>query len=187
MKGEWCYFKSYFSSDYCNSIIEKSKTFNFEKANLGEDGSINHNNYRKSDVSWMYPEDFPELYDEMWKLEKIANAEWFGFHIDNLEYIQIAKYDSEIRGEYKKHQDVFWLNNNSRHRKLTAVIQLSDPKTYTGGDLELFNCLEYPNPEEIKLQGTVIFFPSFVFHQANQVTSGVRYSLAVWFEGQKWK
>ena len=72
-------------------------------------------------------------------------------------------------------------------RSLSAVIQLSDPTTYTGGDLQLFDCSEYPNPEEIKHQGTIIFFPSFIFHQANPVTSGLRHSLAVWFEGPKWR
>jgi len=186
MKGEWCYFKSYFSVDYCNSIIEKSKSLTFSKANLGEDGLSLNSSYRKSEVTWLFPQDFPDLYDEMWKLERQANSKWFGFHTDNLEYIQLAKYDGNIQGEYKRHQDVFWVNENPRHRKLTAVIQLSDPDTYTGGDLNLFDCSEYPNPQDIKQQGTVIFFPSFIFHQANPVTSGMRYSLAVWFEGPKW-
>lgn len=187
MQGEWCFYKSYFSKDYCDSIIEKTKSFTFQAANLGENGLTSNNNYRKSDVTWLYPQHFPDLYNEMWKLEIEANKEWFGFHVDNLEYIQFACYDSKVQGEYKKHQDVFWINENSRHRKLTAVIQLSDPTTYTGGDLILHDCREYPHPEEIKKQGTVIFFPSFIYHQVNPVTSGIRHSLAVWFEGPKWR
>lgn len=187
MKGEWCYYKSYFSREYCNFILEKSKDLKFKKANLGEDGLTNNGEYRKSDVTWLYPQDFPDLYEQMWKLEREVNQKWFGFHIDNLEYMQLAKYDGNIRGEYKKHQDVFWVNQNPRHRKLTAVIQLSDPKEYQGGDLKLFNCSEYPNTEDIRQQGTVIFFPSFIFHQANPVTKGIRYSVAVWFEGPKWR
>lgn len=55
--------------------------------------------------------------------------EWFGFHIDNLEYIQLARYNGTIGAEYKKHQDVFWINKSTRHRKLSAVIQLSNPDT----------------------------------------------------------
>jgi PKHD-type hydroxylase len=187
MKGEWCYFKSYFSAEYCNSIVEKSKNLNFQKANLGENGLSSNNEYRKSEVTWLYPQEFPELYDEMWKLERQANKEWFGFHIDNLEYIQLAKYDGSIQGEYKRHQDVFWANENPRHRKLSAVIQLSDPNTYTGGNLNLFDCSEYPPIEDIRQQGTITFFPSFIFHAAQPVTSGIRYSLAIWFEGPKWR
>lgn len=186
MKGEWCYFKSYFSQDYCNSIIEKSKGLQFQKANLGEDGLSSNHSHRKSDVTWLYPQDFPDLYEEMWKLEREANKNWFGFHIDNLEYIQLAKYDGNVKGEYKRHKDVFWVNDNPRHRKLSAVIQLSNPEHYEGGDLSFFECAEYPNPEEIKQQGTVIFFPAFIDHQASPVLKGTRYSMAVWFEGPKW-
>jgi PKHD-type hydroxylase len=187
MKGEWCYYKSHFSSDYCNSILEKSKDLTFQSATIGVDGDTLDNNLRKSDVAWIYPQDFPQLYEEVWKLEREANKEWFGFHVDNLEYIQLARYNCEISAEYKKHQDVFWINKNTRHRKLTAIIQLSNPDTYTGGEFSLFDCNEYPNPEHIKEQGTVIFFPSFTYHQANPVTSGVRHSLACWFEGPKWR
>ena len=51
MKGEWCYYKSYFSPDYCNSIIEKSKGLQFQRANLGEDGlSANNNRQRRFDL-----------------------------------------------------------------------------------------------------------------------------------------
>lgn len=187
MRGEWCYYKSYFSPEYCNSIIEKSKNLTFQKANLGENGLSLNNDYRKSDVTWLYSQDFPDLYDELWKLEIEANRTWFGFHVDNLEYIQLARYSGDIKAEYKKHQDVFWVNENPRHRKLTAVVQLSNPDDYEGGDFSIYDCNEYPNPTEIRQQGTVIFIPSFIFHSANPVTSGVRYSLAVWFEGPKWR
>ena len=187
MVGEWCYFKSYFPKEYCDSIIEKSKNLSFQRANLGEDGSTKIEDYRKSDVTWLYPQDFPELYDHIWKLEREANKEWFGFHIDNLEYIQLAKYDGNVRGEYKKHKDVFWINNSGRHRKLSAVIQLSDPNDYEGGELTFFECNQYPNKEDIREQGTVTFFPAFIDHQANPVLKGTRYSIAIWFEGPKWR
>jgi PKHD-type hydroxylase len=187
MKGEWCYFKSYFSKEFCESVIEEASKLPLKSAGLGEDGLTENNQYRKSDVAWLYPEKFDNLYEEIWKLERIANKEWFGFHIDNLEYIQFAKYDSKVLGEYKKHQDIFWVGNNPRHRKLSAVIQLSDPSTYSGGNLELLECNEYPNSDDIRQQGSIIFFPSFVYHKANPVTSGIRYSLAVWFEGPYWR
>jgi PKHD-type hydroxylase len=187
MKGQWCYYKSYFPPSYCDSIIEKSKNLTFNEATMGEDGKTINNTQRKSDVAWIYSKDFPELYDEVWKLEREANKEWFGFHIDNLEYIQLARYNGTIGAEYKKHHDVFWINKSTRHRKLSAVIQLSNPDTYTGGEFKLYDCDEYPNPEDIKQQGTVIFFPSFIYHEANPVTSGIRHSLALWFEGPKWR
>ena len=36
-------------------------------------------------------------------------------------------------------------------------------------------------------QGNIIFFPSIYYHEAMEVTKGVRYSLVGWFEGPKWK
>ena len=121
MKGEWCYFKSYFSADECKSILERSKELTFREATLGEGGDTENSGHRRSKVAWVYPELFPDLYDTLWKLERQANKDWFGFHVDNLEYIQIAEYDGNIQGEYKKHQDVFYINGSERHRKLSAV------------------------------------------------------------------
>jgi hypothetical protein len=48
MKGEWCFYKSYFSPDYCNLIVEKSKNLTFQTANLGEGGLSLNNRHRKS-------------------------------------------------------------------------------------------------------------------------------------------
>lgn len=73
------------------------------------------------------------------------------------------------------------------HRKLSCVIQLSDPATYEGGDLTFEHVAQYPNAEEMRQQGTAIFFPSFVRHAALPVTSGKRYSIAAWFDGPKWR
>ena len=187
MKGEWCYFKSHFSSSDCQSIIERSKDLDFQIPNLGEDGLTHNGGYRKSKIAWIYPNLFQDVYDELWNLEKLANKDWFGFDIDTLEYIQLAEYDGNINAHYGKHQDVFWINNSPRHRKLSAVVQLTDSSEYEGGDLRLFECSQYPNSEDIRQQGTVIFFPSFVYHQADPVLSGTRYSLAAWFEGPKWR
>jgi PKHD-type hydroxylase len=187
MKGEWCYFKSYFSKEYCEEILERSKDLQFQSGFLGESGKTENNNYRKSNIAWVYPDQFSDIYDELWKLEKIANEEWFNFDVNNLEYIQLAEYKSEEGAEYKRHQDVFWINSSEKHRKLTAVVQLSDPNDYDGGDLQLFECNEYPNSNEIKEQGSVIFFPSFIYHQLNPVTEGTRHSLVAWFEGPKWR
>lgn len=187
MKGEWCYFKSAFSKEHCNSIIQRSKNLNFYPARMGEDGSTNVSNHRKSDIVGLNKQIFSDVYDMIWELEKIANQQWFDFIIDDVEEIQMARYDGNVGGEYKRHQDTFWVCNSKKHRKITAVIQLSDPNEYQGGDLVLFDCLETPNYEDIRQQGSVIFFPSFIFHQANPVLSGTRYSLACWFSGPKFR
>ena len=41
--------------------------------------------------------------------------------------------------------------------------------------------------DEVKEQGTIIVFPSFVNHQVREVRSGKRVSLVIWNLGTPWK
>lgn len=189
MKGEWCFYNSYFTKQQCEWIISEGLKLPGQKANLGVNGEGNNEGYRKSNVHFIQRQhkQFEWLFDAMWKIALECNDQWFGFHLSKLDFIQLAEYDSEYEGEYKKHHDVFWINNSNYHRKLTAVIQLSDTNDYDGGDLRLYNQNETIDAETIRKQGTVVFFPSFIEHQAEKVTRGKRYSLAVWVDGPKWR
>lgn len=193
MKGEWCYYKSYFTP------IERQRIIHFGLKIPEQDGAlgfdINNTRYdssaRRSKIRFIQKTDtnFTWLFDKMWKMVIESNDIYFKFHVSKLDYIQLAEYHENYKGEYKEHHDVFWINNDPEyHRKITAVVQLSNPLSYEGGDLE-FKCLStsHPNPQEIREQGSVIFFPSFIMHCANPVTKGVRYSLACWFDGPKWR
>ena len=189
MKGEWCYFKNHFTPDECKSILEMGLQLPSKEAKLGPDGLAQHDNWRKSNIRFIEKQhtQFEWLFDRMWKMAIQANDEWFNFHLSKIDYMQLAEYDSAYQGEYKKHHDVFWMNNDPKyHRKLTAVVQLTDPSEYEGGNFEVY-CDEHPNKDEIRTLGTTIFIPSFLDHQATPVTSGVRYSLACWFDGPKWR
>jgi PKHD-type hydroxylase len=191
MKGEWCYFKNYFTPEQCDKILRDGLELPAQDAKLGVAGMSEYSNddYRKSKIRFIQQENHPQfqwLFDELWKMGMQANRDWFNFHITNLSFVQLAEYDESYQGEYKKHHDVFWINNDNYHRKLTCVIQLTDPSTYEGGDFEMYDLNEGPNKEELRTQGTVIFLPSFINHAALPVTKGTRYSLAVWFEGPKW-
>lgn len=190
MRGEWCYYKSYFTPETCNYILQEGLKLPCENGQLGVDGESTLQNHRKSRVRFIQKTDptFSFLFDAMWKMAIQANDEWFGFHISKMDYIQLAEYDSSYQGEYKEHHDVFWMNNDPYyHRKLTAVVQLTDPNTYTGGDLQIVNPSVEPNVDEVRQQGTAFFFPSFLPHRATAVTTGTRYSLACWFDGPKWR
>ena len=191
MKGEWCYFKNYFTPEQCDKILRDGLELPAQDAKLGVAGMSEYSNddYRKSKIRFIQQENHPQfqwLFDELWKMGMQANRDWFNFHITNLSFVQLAEYDESYQGEYKKHHDVFYINNSEYHRKLTCVIQLTDPSTYEGGDFEMYDLTQYPDKNEIKTQGTVIFLPSFITHAALPVTKGTRYSLAVWYEGSHW-
>jgi PKHD-type hydroxylase len=189
MRGEWCYFKNHFTPEECKLILEMGLLLPAQEAKLGPDGLAQHDNWRKSKIRFIQRHhiQFEWLFDRMWKMALQANDDWFDFHLSKIDYMQLAEYDSAYQGEYKKHHDVFWINNDPKyHRKISAVVQLTDPSEYEGGNFELFGD-ENPDPNEIRALGTSIFIPSFLQHQATQVTSGVRYSLACWFDGPKWR
>lgn len=191
MRGEWCYFKSHFSPEVCNRILEIGLKIKSDDAKIGVEGKETDTEGRRSKIRFIKKGIHTELdwlFDDMWKLALWANDDWFQFHLSKISYIQLAEYDESYKGEYKKHHDVFWINNDPvYHRKLTAVIQLTDPSTYEGGNFEMYGLTHYPNKEEIREQGTVFFLPSFLEHAATPVTKGTRYSLACWFDGPKWR
>ena len=78
-------------------------------------------------------------------------------------------------------------NTLGKIRKLSATVSLSDSKEYSGGDLEFdFRNI---NPDkghnrkickEIKPKGSIVVFPSHVWHRVTPVTKGTRYSLVIW-------
>lgn len=193
MKGEWCYFKSYISKDVCEKIINESKEY-LEAGNgvvgLNSDAGAGVNTeYRRSTVRFAIESDwrFKYVFDILWKTALEANKDFFNIHITKLDFFQVAEYDASYKGEYKEHHDVFWLNDDPfYHRKLSCIIQLSDPNSYEGGEFEITDTMN-PIDADTKEQGTVIFFPSFLRHKANPVTKGTRYSVAAWFEGPKWR
>jgi len=189
MKGEWCYYKNHLPSSVCDYIIENVKKIPEVDGKVGFDEEVNLET-RKSKIRFIKKdnEQFEFLFDILWKTAIEANDLWFGFHISKLDYIQFAEYDEKDAGEYKMHRDVFWMNSDPvYHRKLSCVVQLTDPSEYEGCDLELYNTRNVPDKKEIKEKGSIVYFPSFVDHAATPITKGTRYSLAAWFDGPKWR
>jgi len=187
MRGQWCYFDSYITPQFWDRIITSASKLESTSANMGVYGDSSNIQYRRSDISWMYPDAFPELYSALWKMVDQANREWFNFDINALEHVQFAQYNEVNRGVYKRHQDVFWVNDKPTHRKLTAVVQLTDHEYYGGCDLNLHDCEQVPDPKEIRKQGTVIFFPSWLYHSVSPIQWGNRFSAVAWFEGPRWR
>jgi PKHD-type hydroxylase len=78
-------------------------------------------------------------------------------------------------------------------RKISMTINLNPPGEYEGGDLKFDAGLHVEESsrfytcEEIKPQGSVIIFPSFIKHCVTPVTQGTRYSLVLWTLGKPWK
>jgi PKHD-type hydroxylase len=78
-------------------------------------------------------------------------------------------------------------------RKISMTLNLNPSGQYEGGDLKFDFGLNVPKKnrfhtcEEIRPQGSIIAFPSFLDHCVTPVTSGTRYSLVLWTLGDPWK
>jgi len=76
-------------------------------------------------------------------------------------------------------------------RKISVTINLNQPNDYEGGNLKFDfgpHALErYHECVEIRPQGSIIVFPSHIYHQVTPVTKGTRYSLVLWCSGYPFK
>lgn len=95
---------------------------------------------------------------------------------------QFASYDGEKGDFINWHPDEPMWDGHYRGKKLSLVVQLSDPADYEGGVLEIRR--RDPTP---KGQGLAVLFPSFYEHRVTPVTRGARYSLVVWAHGPHWR
>lgn len=175
--------------EFLDSVINFCETFPVQEAAIGFDGNSVNNQYRKSDIRWINTYDLNAKFitETLWNYAVDANRNNFGFDINYLRDIQYTTYKSEQNGKYDWHEDVFWLNPTAYHRKLSVVIQLTDPSEYEGGCFEIDSQFGVLDQQEIKKRGTVLIFPSFVRHRVTPVTSGQRKSLVAWIEGPKWR
>lgn len=161
---------------------------------------------RKSDIVWMndrwiYKEIHPYIH------EANAKAGW-NFDWDFSESCQFTKYgvgqyygwhcDSwEVPYKRDKLEDGTYPQDHGKIRKLSVTISLNDPDEYDGGNLEFDfrNQVDWERNkkkaikscEEIRPRGSIIVFPSFVWHRVAPVTRGTRYSLVVWNLGYPFK
>ena len=134
---------------------------------------------RRSQVSWLN-----KTPDTAWVFEKLGdvasrlNAQYFRFDLTGFgEPLQLTNYDQSEQGMYGWHQDY----NARASRKLSLVLQLTDPSQYEGGNLQVITSGQ---PQTVRKQrGLVAAFPSYVLHQVTPVTSGNRQSLVAWISG----
>lgn len=91
--------------------------------------------------------------------------------------IQILCYQD--KGHYDWHLDIG--GEESAGRKISMVVQLSDPNDYEGCNLELASQSQVMTaPRE---QGTVVTFPSYILHRVTPLNKGIRWSLVTWVSG----
>ena len=198
------YFKSALSPKFCDDVIKHALSKPEEMAKVGFSDKKNKKKLtkqeirqskfkRNSDVVWL---------DDAWVLKELqpyvemANriAGW-NFQWDYSETVQFTKY--KLNQYYDWHMDTFKPTKDNRQRKISMTCQLSDASDYEGGELQ-FDKRDYNpnlrdesknviNVDEILAKGSVVVFPSFLWHRVKPVTKGTRYSLVMWNLGDAFR
>lgn len=159
--------------------IEGGKTIN-KNNQIESDSAI-----RKCKVGWMPNNSETEfVYSKLANFVTYANSKYFDFDLFGfVEDFQYTVYDGN-ESHYGWHLDLP-RNGDIPNRKLSLVLQLSDPINYEGGNLELFTS-STPTILE-KKRGIVHLFPSYLLHRVTPVTKGIRKTLVVWVNGERFK
>lgn len=167
-----------FSVPECNAISKYKFELQDAQVHTGLKDDV-----RRSRICWIpNNEYFWPVYHRIKKCVSFANQVYFDFDITRFdERIQFTEYDESYTGHYGWHFDI-GSSSRSCIRKLSVVVQLSNPLDYEGGDLEfsMDNDLVLKAP---KTQGSIVIFPSYLRHRVTPVTKGLRRSLVTWISG----
>ena len=196
------YFQSAIPERICDDIVRYGKSLQDQIAVTG--GFSNNKKLsikqtkdlkkkRNSDIVWMndrwiYKEIQPYInqaninagwnfewnWSESCQFTKYTKGQFYDWHCDSWEKPYFNQQNPED-------------SSNGKIRKLSVTVTLSDPKEYKGGELEFdFRNLDpdkKPNIKkckEILPKGSLVVFPSFVWHRVCPVKKGSRHSLVIW-------
>lgn len=175
----FAWWEGAFTDQELDLLQQKAKEAAQEaQVGTGQGGKVD-TNIRRSELNWLYKnEETSWVFSKLSHVVSILNADFFGFELTGFgEAIQLTNYHENKLGMYGWHQDF----GKGVSRKLSVVMQLSDPSEYEGGNLEI---LTSASPIVMKKQrGLITVFPSWALHQVTPVTKGTRQSLVAWVSG----
>ena len=192
LKHNYYYFKRAVPIKICQKILRICRKTIKEPAKIGKHKP---SKIRNCKVGWLNDK---WIYDILNPFIHTANknAGW-NFQWDWNESSQFTIYK---KGHYYGwHTDQFdtpfgknkGINFNGKTRKLSLTLQLTDKTKYEGGDFQFKwikdskkDLLNITTVNDAKDIGTIIIFPSFIWHQVLPITKGKRESLVNWSIGK---
>jgi PKHD-type hydroxylase len=185
----WGFIDNLFTAEECEKVKALAASLTVEKATVGsviESSSQTLNlEIRKNTLSWLNSND-PEaawIYQRLTDAVNTINAQFWEYRLDYIEVLQYTIYN-QLDDHYQGHVDM--MLSGLHHRKLSFSLQLDDPATYEGCDLEMSDGSE-TWISTIRKQGTFIAFPSWLRHRVTPLTAGSRHSVVGWVCGPKFK
>jgi PKHD-type hydroxylase len=210
LQNYYYYFQSALTPRFCDELIKYGISQQEQLALTGSETSkiIKGKSLENKDIKdlkkkrdsnivwlndkWIYKEIQPYIHEanrlagwnfdwnwsESCQFTKYKLNQFYDWHCDSWE------------SSYDRPDDI---NLHGKIRKLSVTCSLSDPKDYKGGELEFdFRNMDPDKPTvrkcaEISPRGSIVVFPSHVWHRVKPVTKGTRYSLVIWNLGYPFK
>lgn len=188
---QWSAGNSILSPPECDALIARAEKAGFQPAAIGSNEKFRVDPaYRQTLTSMVeFAPDVDWLYRRVTERVAAANREYYGFDLSGLlEPFQLLKYvaaetEEQQPGHYDWHQD--FGSGTMGRRKVSVVINLSDPADYDGCRLTLMS----HNAQEMgyRGKGEGFMFPSWAPHMVSNITRGTRYALVAWVHGHPYR
>jgi len=173
------WYTSEMDSDTCNQIIAELSGIEVRDASMGVAGDTFDKATRNTNVRFGGDNYWLNDKFEQFALEANKVCKW-DYHITGRENVQFAEYGPEQH--YAWHTDTFTLAGTPTERKVSVVCLLNDE--FEGGEFQVRLYSDYTAPLK---KGTMIAFPAILEHRVIPVTSGIRYSATMWFNGPRFR
>jgi PKHD-type hydroxylase len=172
-----------FSIEEVGRIRELAATLDLQQSSIGGaqrvDGEV-----RNSRIGWLALDAASQwLFERIGQIVLASNQKLWHFELGGMaEQLQYSRYEAPAGG-YDWHLDIASSTEMpiGARRKISVVVQLSDPDECFGGELELRPARHVVVPFlEI---GSALLFPSYLLHRVVPVKQGARESLVTWVAG----
>jgi PKHD-type hydroxylase len=189
-------------SEMCDRICEMGDNLIQNPGEVLDDGIVHVDKIERHDLIAWFPKgpNCQWLYKEMTDILEQLNKQHWQFELKSVETIQYSQYGPDCHFDW--HVD--WVPTNddldggAGQRRVSLSVQLSDPDNYTGGYFEIAQKQNSEKPEfydvdlliagdprrkfaeSARPKGSIVAFPSNLWHRVTPVHSGVRCSLVTW-------
>jgi PKHD-type hydroxylase len=174
-----------FSSDWCDAVIERAKKLPLESALIADAvAKETLDQIRKTKMVRFDPlgREQDIIHDIA---PRVARANMvYSYDLTVIDTLHYLEYSGEENSFYRWHSDAGYAPPYCC-RKLSIIIQLSDPSDYEGGTFEFFT-VDSPGADFLA-RGSLLIFPSHHVHQVQPVVKGTRSSLVGWAQGPAWR
>lgn len=190
LKSTYYYFNNHLKHDFCDDVVDYINSTDLEQAlvtpNNPEDGpskvDLVQRRTKVKLIEFGVENNTLErlITLEMWRIFTLVNNYYqYNIEQDTLT-VQLTKYTSEDKGWYDWHQDDSLFLYKPRKLSISAVLRTAEK----GGVFDLGDggCSEFE-----QTIGSIIVFPSFMYHTVTPVEKGERYSIVAWVSGEPWR